>query len=338
VNWNRFPAALAVAASLLCVTTARADAPPCPGPQAPTCIWKGVNPVIVKFNPGLDPALEQVRLYRDGLNQLRFYELGDVNTRWACFQQAVADWNAALAQACNGTAPFQLQAQLVGNAWAVDQSLNAKCVDGGLVNPDDPLLPHLPATGNPVFDRVANYLGDGVNQASTGRGDKKNPMIQPGWIAGDQVGTYDIDQRLGETHYACDNTDAGKLKDADIVWFTHFTAFAAPCPVIPWDYRLLPVAGNPNDPGMPVPYKGGGGKPNPDAFDYYSVMLHELGHLLGLGHMTDPAGGNVMIGSLMPGTRQTISATEIACLKQLYCPQATPARRSTWGGLKSLYR
>src|SRR5258708_19526138 len=85
---------------------------------------------------------------------------------------------------------------------------------------------------------------------------------------------------------------------------SHFQDSNPPCQEIPWDYRFAPNAADPNDPGAPVPYKGGGGKPAPDAFDFYSVMLHEIGHVLGLGHMQDPAGKNVMQAQLPPPARR----------------------------------
>jgi hypothetical protein len=333
--------ALALAASLgLAQRAAADDPPPCPGEQNPGCVWKNTDPVVVKFNPALDPTLEQVRRYVDPMLMQQAYTLGNADTRWMCFQKAVDAWNAVLDTLCTGQRAFQLQAMRVNNLWGTQQTMQVECVDGGLRNPDDPLLPHSPATGADVFDRTPAYLGDGSNTASTGYGGQKTPAIPPGWIVGNGIGTYTIDARLGETYPRCSTTEPGKMVESDIAWFTHIEDGTMPgaCPLIPWDYRYEPVAADPNDPGAPVPYKGAPPKPGPDAFDFYSVMLHELGHLIGLGHMSDPAGGNVMVGSLSPGERSKISATEIACLKQLYCPQPTPARRSTWGGLKVIYR
>jgi len=325
-----------VLAFTLAAAAALADPPACPGTPNIGCIWKNENPVFVQFNATLDPDLEQVRLYLDNANNQQKYTLGDANTRWLCFQQAVAAWNAVLDTLCNGKPSIHLQAVQNNTAWAADQAAQ-KCTDAGLANPDNPALPHLPATGDGVFDRAANYLNDGTHSTSTARGDKKMPPVDPGWVVGDMTGSYDIDARLGETYGQCASPDNSKIQDADILWFTHLPGTPS-CTVIPWDYRFVPNGADPNDPGAPVPYKGAGGKPGPDAYDFYSVMLHELGHVLGLGHMTDPAGGNVMIGQLFPGDRQKISATEIACLKQLYCPQATPAQHETWGELKTHYR
>lgn len=329
--------ALLSVASLLAAPAFAQAPPPCPGAQSPGCIWKATNPVPLLFNASLDPNLEQVRLYRDPANPalIRMYTLGNAATRWECFQQAVNAWNVALTNLCGqGNTPFQLTAAQ-SNDWATDQQ-TADCLNSGLVNPDDAQLPHAPATNDPVSDRKTfAHIGDGKNATSTGMG---AGMVLPGWIYGNGVGTYTVDARLGETYPNCDNGDVSKLKEADVAWMTHFSDSNPPCQQIAWDYRYMPNAADPDDPGAPVPYKGGGGKPGPDAYDFYSVMLHEIGHVLGLGHMIDPGGKNVMIGQLAPGDRQQITATEIACLKQLYCNAATPTRGPTWGQLKSLYR
>jgi len=82
--------------------------------------------------------------------------------------------------------------------------------------------------------------------------------------------------------------------------------------------------------------------PNAVSFDFYSVMLHELGHFLGLAHQdADPAGTNVMQAFIPKGTRRVIGPKEKACLCALYgglnC-MPTPSEHSSWGRVKVLYR
>jgi len=332
--------AVSLASLFACAAFVAADPappPPCPGDQNAGCIWKGVDPVPLLFNAALDPNLEQVRLYRDPVNpaNIKQYTLGDAASRWQCFQEAVKAWNAALKDLCGpGSTPFQLTAAQSGD-WATDQQVQ-QCTNTGLRNPDDPTLPHAPVTADPVSNRKTfAYVPDGKNATSTAKG---AAGVQPGWVYGNGVGTYTIDARLAETYPQCDNPDDTKLKEADIAWLTHFSDSNPPCQQIAWDYRFAPNAANPDDPGAPVPYKGGGGKPAPDAFDFYSVMLHEIGHVLGLGHMQDAGGKNAMQGQLSPGDRYQITQTEIDCLKQLYCAAPVPVHRSTWGELKIRYR
>jgi PKD repeat protein len=60
----------------------------------------------------------------------------------------------------------------------------------------------------------------------------------------------------------------------------------------------------------------------PDGFDVQSVAVHEVGHLLGLGHTTDRA--TVMFPRIASGeTKRSLSADEVAGAQSLY-PGATP--------------
>jgi hypothetical protein len=207
----------------------------------------------------------------------------------------------------------------VANRWGVNQDnviLPAPCTNGGLP-------PHRAATMDPVWNREGPRE-DLHNVASTGYDKAGAGAVPEGWIFGDAVGTFDIEARLAETYYVCNTPDTTKLKEADIGWMTHFDPMHG-CTQIPWDYRYAAAMGDP-----PAPYDPanpgnppGGNFPAPAAYDFYSVILHELGHLLGLGHMTDAGANNVMIGQLNPGVRRVITVTEIACLKKLYCPPIT---------------
>ncbi|KAI4374592.1 hypothetical protein MLD38_012572 [Melastoma candidum] len=54
----------------------------------------------------------------------------------------------------------------------------------------------------------------------------------------------------------------------------------------------------------------------PDAFDLETVALHEIGHLLGLGHSSIP--GAIMYPNITPGTSKGLHAEDVKGIKALY--------------------
>jgi hypothetical protein len=77
------------------------------------------------------------------------------------------------------------------------------------------------------------------------------------------------------------------------------------CEIIPWSFGVGPVMR--------------------DRYDFPTVMLHELGHALGLGHHEGGCAGvagspNVMQSMLLPGSRGTIGRCELDALAKLYGP------------------
>ena len=309
---SRYPIALAL---LLFASTARGAPrvdPDCPGQQNPGGIWK-VNSVDVYFNASLDPNLEQAAVCTFNNIQMA-YPLGDATSRRQCFSAAVDAWNVALTNLCgDGKTPLQLVLKPEDNGlWGVDQS-QTPCIGGG---------PN-------IYVRVPLHNNDSKNVGSTGHNhflnkDGANNVLGPGWIQADEI-TTESPERLAETY---PRLAGGGLAEADIGWMTHFKD---QCAEIPWDYRLFKVNNPPCEAVVP----------EPNSYDFYSVMLHELGHLLGLGHISDPDGkitDNCMGFTIKRGERKQITKLETDCLKKLYCIGATPAPKPTWGGLKRLYR
>jgi hypothetical protein len=212
---------------------------------------------------------------------------GEARAREAAFSAAVDEWNDVLRVRVG--AAMQLRLVQNGAAWASDQG--APICRGAV---------HVPS-----YARQPN----GMNEASTGQ--NLDGTKGPGWVArdelrpdlpSDEIGSQSI-HRLAETHRTDDPADPIGLLEAEITWMTHE---ATTCGVIDWAYDHTTYAPGAGD----------------FRIDYYSVMLHELGHLLGLEHVTDPAGApNVMRPMFMGGDpRSIVTAGEVAELAARYGP------------------
>lgn len=266
----------------------------------------------LSFNASLDPALET--------------SFGDAASRRAAFQQAVAEWNAALT---NVGATLQIVAVMDDAAWTTEQGYSY-CQES-------------PGATDVFVDQRGLRWRDGVNQVSTALnpGDANlDPSSNPlgaGWIlpasyplADTSAGVVPVDKNLASPKLRYDTVDPSLIVEGDFTWFTHVdyqpTGSDEVCVRLPWDYRW-PDA------------------PDPARWDFYSVMLHSLGHLLGVGHQgPDAMGTNVMQTSLGKGERRVIGPKELMCLCERYgpgqpaCGDPTGAKHPTWGSLKAIYR
>jgi hypothetical protein len=260
--------------------------------------------VRVYFNCSLDARL-------DGAANPGHIKGGD-DDRKRVFFQAIADWNAALATVgayvrLVGDTTYLGPPDFARDLWAGDQA-------DSLCDEQDSTAT---ASGFDVFDRsYANHRADGLTVVSTGHnhgGQNEDPVGLPldaGWIAHDLLESFSTDL-LGECDLRVDADADTCIVEGGILWFTHFLHSNPSCMLISWDYT-----------GPAVPC--GLDQLDPHYYDYYSVVLHELGHLLGLDHFRhgDPACHNVMTGQLFARERQKITSKEEACLRRLY---AVPA-------------
>lgn len=97
-----------------------------------------------------------------------------------------------------------------------------------------------------------------------------------------------------------------------------------------------------------IPWHAGFGAPAAGDFDMLSVLIHEFGHYLGLGHSSGAgSANNVMHPMIAPGQmRRMLGPQDIAGLTTLYqgpgLPRydwgTTPTEETSWSELKELFR
>jgi len=234
-----------------------------------------------------------------------FPSRGKARDRENAMRAAINYWNQALVEA--------------GSGVSLTLTIVNPPPQTPIIHPQRPWAAHqgIPRCGDPEINRFdvfeADYLltkGDKQNTSSTGAPVKSlDPNgLRAGWVRGHDDNYDGIDRRLAETSLI--NSNENFITEADILFFTHKNQ-GADCPPIQWSYQY-------DDPNFnrgpaPAPY-----------YDFYSVMLHEVGHLLGLDHQDChlEQGGNtwnnVMQDNISPGERKYILKCEFETLKMLY--------------------
>lgn len=207
--------------------------------------------------------------------------------REAAFQQAVDDWNLELA-AINPALQLVLNGQSVH--FASQHGMNV-CQDNtrghAVYRPDYTPANHGAFTSGQID--TENTASTSVDPTGAG---------SPGWNCNnDAIESIAMD-RLAETLTAI-NANGTNIDEGDITWFTHEDHS---CDIVTWSYDIA-VLDNQH-------------------FDFYSVMLHEIGHFLGLGHLDDMSGTNVMLAFINKGQRFGIGPLEQAELQARYAQGA----------------
>src|SRR5262249_10916378 len=159
------------------------------------------------------------------------HSFGTAQDRENAMVAAVAAWNAALKQA---GATVQLKLDTVAKTHFSAAQGQKSCTDAH--------------TGDDVFrgDYTPTHT-DNINAASTAMNNPQ-PQRGPGWVHGDSIESYKLDERLAETKLTPPPNAVGarNILEADILWFTHFRGGAV-CSPIQWGFKA------PGDPVFPRP-------------------------------------------------------------------------------------
>jgi Matrixin len=258
---------------------------PAPLPEGATQLCWQV-PFTFYFNPALDPVLE-------GVPPNPFNAANRLNAVMA----AAAAWNAELAALKSTVRINVMSTQLapqppITGQFAADWG-GQLCLDGA-------------ANANaylPDFRAPDMHHANGFNTGSFGH---QNPMAMPprpngiGWTGRtDNFYSHASVDVLAETLTTPLPPGPGFISEADIIFHTHYRMNPMNCGRIPWTVGR--AAG---------------------AFDFQSVSLHELGHALGLDHITADANnpGNVMRPMIAQNETLAINAAERAALLAMYGP------------------
>ncbi len=282
-------AALAAGAIAACRTSydsleQHAPAQPPPGVTADKLCWKD-GKVTVSHNKSIAAKLLGVA----GI-------AGNADDAQAAFADAVELWKAKIAAHPTLKDVLKLTYGGATTRYAGDAIGQPKREDNGR---DDEFAFQVKYD----IGAMHKHSPDGHNTAATGH---KHEDAMPardgdGWIWKDEsaIGsTIDIDARLAETRL---HKDADKkLTEGDITWFTHWSTSDTKVKLIAWNYE-----------------KDAAPAPN---LNYRPVMVHEIGHLLGLDHCTAADDCEVMIATIAPGDDPQIKDGEMAALAYLYGP------------------
>jgi Matrixin/PEP-CTERM motif len=204
---------------------------------------------------------------------------------------------------------------------------------------DASVTPGNPGSGFKLLGKVA----DGGGLVGQGPPDPANMINTDGTVGDIRAAVFPFEEQLQSqgnpfdviAHAFYPDTDAQKVfyaAFASIGGDAHFRPHAFGLDGMPNTFDDEPtgvkwIDWQPGDP-MAIPPIPPDPAPAFDEIDLYTVMLHEVGHALGLGHnlVPDPANmgqfipadNNSVMVPTYPGIRQMLSATDIANIRQLY--------------------